>query len=168
MTDPGDTMRGPRPVVDGEHDDAPQASHHETPSKLIVRAATEAVKIALERRGESSGRWAASHPLAMRSIRGVGRAVGYLAIAVLGAAGVVVVDQDPAPAVESSGPDCDPDVLRHILHLAATGEALALELDSVGEHRRARLVRDMTDVNKLPNDLQLCVLLEKRTGETTR
>lgn len=171
MSGPGDSMHGPRPAPDhdDQHNGAPMASSAETPSGLIVRAATTAVRLALEQRGEGEGKFAAAHPAVMRGIRAVGRGLGYLAVAVLGATGVVIVDQ-PEPGVaaveQAREPDCDPAVLRYILHMATAGEALAIELEDAGEIVRARLVRDMTDVNKLPNDLQLCVLLANRTGPT--
>lgn len=169
MSDPGDTMRGPRAIGDADSD-APRASSGETPSGLIVRAATTAVRMALDQRSSDSSRFAAAHPAITRGAKVLGKGLGYLVVAALAAAGVVVADQ-PEPTVvaveqDQPEPDCDPAVLRYLLHMASHGEALAVELETAGEFTRAQLIRDMTDVNKLPSDLQLCVLLANRTGST--
>ena len=82
-----------------------------------------------------------------------------LGIGATGAAATMVSSSQDDPA-------CDPATLQYILHMATRGEELAKVLDGEGRAAHAKAIRNMTDVNSLPNDLQICALLSKQ-GNTT-
>lgn len=147
--------RGPRPAPEPDDRDAPSSPSHETTSTVVRRAAAEGARHALDAGTRSL---ASDYPLAAKLIRWLG---GGLVLALSGAtAGYIATDGEPEPTAPTERRlECDPAVEQHLLHLAQTGDDLARQLAADGLPQYASLVTAMTDVDQLPDDLKLCLLL---------
>ena len=153
MSANGSTTSGRLALTDSDSD-APAAPSAETPSSTLRRVLGDIIPAAIAASASSStSKLAANHPTLARAIR-----VVMICLTVLGGGGAAVWVSTAPP--ERAG--CDPIVLQHNLHLATTGEELAVALDADGRPDQAARVRDMTDPKRLPDDLQLCVLLQHR------
>ena len=74
--------------------------------------------------------------------------------------------QEPTAAPDPVAQDiCDDTLKQHIAHMAARGEALAHRLTEQGLPEYAEAIRDMTSVERLPDDLKLCVLLPRKKAQ---
>ncbi len=122
---------------------------------MFRRAAAEGVRAGLD---ASSRSLAESYPLAARVLRWL---AGALVFAV-GGAGVGYVAMDEPPPPTERRPECTDALEQHLLHLARTGDDLARQLSADGLSQYAALVSAMTDVDRLPDDLKLCLLLARQ------
>lgn len=119
--------------------DAPGESHHETPSSLVERVMDKLASATVEqaRKGKAI-------PWAL---------VAALAVCVVGAVAWRYVDAEA---------ECSPLVVQYVLHQAQVGEEEAARLDAINEHAAAEAIRNLTNLEHQPADIQLCVLLESK------
>lgn len=124
---------------------------------MLRRAAAEGVRAGLDAGSQT-------YPLAARVLRWLAGGLVFAATGV--GTGYMVAHPEqpeprPVPPTERQ-PECTDALEQHLLHLARTGDDLARQLAADGLSQYAALVSAMTDVDQLPDDLKLCLLLARR------
>lgn len=116
-------------------DEAPTSPSHETPSSLWRRGMDVGLNLAAR-----------------------GKSVSWAVVAFTAVLGATAV----AWRYVSAEVDCSPLVVQYVLHLSTVGGIEAEKLDAAGEHVAAESIRALTDVNRVPDDVRLCLILDER------
>lgn len=148
-------------------DDAPRGGCAETQSSMLQRAASAGARHVIAQHV------APVHPQLAKGLRWCG-GVAALLLTSGGTAAYMGGTFEPAPAeqaavvVESRTPDCDPLIEQHLQHIARVGGKLQAQLELDGLAVYAAMVGELTAVDKLPDDLKLCLLLRNKRREKTQ
>jgi len=155
-----DTQPGLRPV----EDDAPGKSHHGTPSELIRDTTSKFATVAADQLVE---KFADALPALGREFHDAAKALRErgsawpLAAAVVGVVALLVAGF-VTWGVLTHTDECSPLVVEHVLHQAQAGEDAAAKLEASGDHGVAKAIRDITSADAQPDNVRLCVLIERK------